>query len=251
MDEPLAEIKKLLVDNEFPIFGTAESASMDDAPKGHRPSDVLPDAKSVLAMGLPVPKGAYLCKGKSVETVWRTHNLYYKNIDAILLRISLLIEEQDETAVPIFGCFPFSVKGKGDLWGFASLVKMAEAAGLGTIGGNGLLFNSTYGPRLILGGVVTTASLPVLTWPIPDEGECPEGCHICQQKCPQNAIDHEGNVDRIACVKHSSKTPIFSHLAKDGEYQPEELERLSLISGADDNNMNTCIECVSECPYCS
>lgn len=250
MEQAISEIKQLLVDNEFPIFGTAESASMEDAPLGHRPSDILPDANSLLAVGLPVPRGAYQFKNKAVENVWRAHNLYYKHIDEIMLKACLLIEEHGDTAVPVFGCYPFSSKGKGDLWGFASLVKMAEAAGLGKYGGNGLLFNSTYGPRLMLGGLVTNASLPELTWPIADEEGCPEGCHICQEKCPQQAIDDQGKVDRIACVKHSSKTPLLSHMIQDVKYAPNELERIVLISSADDNNMNTCIRCVSECPYC-
>lgn len=250
MNQVMKGIKNLLVDSGLPIFGSNESASMENAPRGHRPSEILPKAKSLLAVGLPVPKGAYRFEEKAVENLWRTHTLYYKRIDSIMLRACLLIEEQGHTALPIFGCYPFSLKGKGDLWGFASLVKMAEAAGLGAYGGNGLLFNSTYGPRLMLGGLITTASLPSMTWPAKDQGGCPEGCHICQEKCPQQAIDHKGNVDRIACVKHSSKTPLLSHIIQDGKHAADELEKIVLVSSADANNMNTCIRCVSECPFC-
>ena len=46
-----------------------------------------------------------------------------------------------------------------------SLVRMAEAVGIGAIGKNGLLFHSEYGPRLMLGGVITTAALPKTAWP--------------------------------------------------------------------------------------
>lgn len=250
MDEALETIKSLLIQNNYPLFGIAESSGMENDPQGYGPSDMLPDAKSVLAIGLPVPRGAYQCKGRSIETVWRTHNIYYRNIDAMLLRVSLIIEEKGERAVPVFGCFPFEVKGKGDLWGFASLVKMAEVTGLGKTGRNGLLFNSAYGPRLMLGGVVTTATLPPMTWPERDEKGCPEGCGICREQCPQQAIDKEGKVDRIACVKHSSKTPLLSHLLKDGDYDSEDLNKIFMTASADENNMNTCMECVSACPYC-
>lgn len=250
MEETLTEIKSLLIENNFPLFGVAESSVMENAPLDYRPSDLLSDAQSLLAVGLPVPKGAYQCKGRSIETVWRTHNLYYRNIDAIMLRVSLIIEEQGGTALPVFGCFPFEIKAKGDLWGFASLVKMAEAAGLGKTGGNGLLFNSTYGPRLMLGGVVTSASLPPMTWPERDDKGCPQGCNICQEQCPQQAIDENGKVDRVACVKHSSKTPLFTHLLKSGDYSPHDIKRICLTSSADENNMNTCMNCVSACPYC-
>jgi epoxyqueuosine reductase QueG len=250
MRETLAGIKSLLAQNSFPLFGIAESASMEDAPQGYRPSDLLSGAKSLLAIGLPVPKGAYQCKGRSIETVWRTHSLYYKNIDAISLRVSLLLEEQGGNAVPIFGCFPFELKGLGDFLGYASLVKMAEVAGLGKTGKNGLLFNSTYGPRLMLGGVITTAELPAQTWPEKDESGCPEGCGICQEKCPVKAIAENGEVDRVACVKHSSKAPILSHLLKDKEYDLDELQKINLTTTTDDNNINTCNKCVSACPYC-
>ncbi len=76
------------------------------------------------------------------------------------MRACNLIEEKGEIAVPVYGCFPYNVLGKGDFWGYMSLVKMAEAVGIGKVGKNGLLFNSKYGPRLMLGGIVTTASLP-------------------------------------------------------------------------------------------
>lgn len=250
MNQTVEEIKRFLIHNNIPVFGIAESASMDNAPLGYRPSDILSHAKSLLSIGIPVPKGVYQCKGRSIETLWRTHNVYYRNIDAILLRVSLFIEEQEDTAVPIFGCFPFNVKEKGDLWGFLSLVKMAEAAGLGKTGRNGLLFNSKYGPRLMLGGIVTTASLPSVAWPDKDEKGCPDDCYICQEQCPPKAIDKNGKVDRVTCIKHSSKTPIFSHLMKENSYEPDDLQKINLITSADDNNMNTCIKCVSVCPYC-
>jgi epoxyqueuosine reductase QueG len=57
---------------------------------------------------------------------------------------------------------------------------MAEVTGIGKIGKNGLLFNPRYGPRLMLGGIVTTASLPAIAWPEKDEGGCPQDCYICK-----------------------------------------------------------------------
>jgi epoxyqueuosine reductase len=247
--EIVEEIKSLLAQSNIPVFGIAESSRLENAPSGYRPSDILTDAKSLLSIGTPVPRGAFQCKGRSIETVWRSHNIYYRTIDAILLRVSILIEEQGETAVPVFGCFPFNVKEKGDIWGYVSLVRMAEAAGLGKTGKNGLLFSSRYGPRLILGGIVTTATLPVVSWPHKDEKGCPEGCCVCREQCPAKAINENGNVDRVACIKHSSKTPIFSSLVGVKKHGPDEIEMLNLLTSVDDHNMNTCTQCVSMCPY--
>jgi len=126
---------------------------------------------------------------------------------------------------------------------------MAEAAGLGKIGKNGLLFNSRYGPRLILGGIITTAQLPEMVLPHVEEKGCPEKCFVCQEQCPVGAIGKNGKVDRVACIKHSMKSPLFSYLMKNGSFDPSEIESLNHITGVDDHSIYTCIRCVSKCPY--
>jgi epoxyqueuosine reductase QueG len=127
---------------------------------------------------------------------------------------------------------------------------MAEAVGLGKIGKNGLLFNSVYGPRLMLGGIVTTASLPTLTWPEKDESGCPEDCFICQDICPAKAIDRKGKVDRPACGKHSMQSPLLSFLLKSKEIRVEDISTVFNTAGVDGNSMYTCTKCVSDCPRC-
>ncbi len=126
---------------------------------------------------------------------------------------------------------------------------MAESVGIGKVGKNGLLFNSKYGPRLILGGIVTTASLPIMTWPERDEKGCPEGCHICQEQCPIKAIDKSGRVDRVACIKYSMKSPIFSNFMKIASIGSEDVQVINHLTAVDDHSMYGCIKCVSVCPY--
>ena len=130
-----------------------------------------------------------------------------------------------------------------------NLVRVAEATGIGRIGKNGLLFNSKYGPRLILGGIVTTAKLPFMAWPEKDEKGCPEGCSVCQEVCPVGAIDRSGRVDRIACIKYSMKSPIFSHLMKAGNFGSEDAQMINHVTAVDDHSMYRCIKCVSVCPH--
>jgi epoxyqueuosine reductase QueG len=129
------------------------------------------------------------------------------------------------------------------------LVKMAEAVGIGKVGKNGLLFNSKYGPRLILGGIVTTAELPPIAWPEKDEKGCPEKCFICQEKCPVKAIDKSGKVDRVACTKYSSQSPIFSSMMRTGEIPPQDVQMINHLTAVDDHSIYRCIRCVSVCPY--
>jgi len=239
----------LFAQNHIPVFGIAKAASLEKEPLGYRPSDMLASAESILCLGVPVSKGIFKCKERSEWMYWRAANIYYRSIDAVLMRACSIVEEKGEVAVPIYACFPYDIKGKGDFWAYVSLVKMAEAVGIGKIGKNGLLFNSKYGPRLILGGIVTTALLPTMAWPERDDKGCPEDCFSCQEKCPVKAIDKSGKVDRVACIKYSMKSPIFSNMMKTNKTTPQDVQMINHLTAVDDHSAYQCIKCVSACPY--
>ena len=249
MTHIIEEIKTFFLQNNIPVFGTAKAASLENEPIGYRLSDMLASAKSILCLGIPVPKGVFKCHERSEWMYWRAANIYYRNVDTILMRAASLIEEKNEVAVPIYSCFPYDIKGKGDFWGYVSLVRMAEAARIGKVGKNGLLFNSQYGPRLLLGGIVTTASLPTMTWPERDDKGCPENCFDCQKQCPAGAIDRIGKVNRVACIKYSMKSPIFSNLMGAKDISPEDIQMINHLTAVDDHSMYRCIKCVSICPF--
>jgi len=250
MKDVVNDIKKLLSRASVPVFGTGKSSVLEKAPSGYKPSDMLSSAESILCLGVEVPKGVFHCGERSNEMYWRSANIYYRNMDMILMQVSRIIEEQGETAVPVFGCFPYDVRSPGDFRGYLPLIRMAETAGIGKKGKNGLLFNSKYGPRLILGGIITTAKLPAIDRPERKETGCPAECSVCQEQCPVNAIDKDGKVDRFACVKYSMKSPIFSYFMRTGEFDQSEAEMLNHLTSVDDHSMYSCIKCVSSCPYC-
>ena len=249
MTNIIEEIANLFSRNNIPVFGSINARSLEKEPSGYRPSDMLSSAQSILCFGLPVPKGIFQCQERSEWMYWRAANVYYRNIDAVLMRVCSIVEEKGEIAVPVFGCFPYDIKGKGDFWGCMSLVRMAEAVGMGRVGKNGLLFHSKYGPRLMLGGIVTTASLPSMTWPEKDDKGCPENCFVCQEQCPVKAIDKTGRVDRVACIKYSMRSPIFSNLMKAGNFGSEDVQMINHLAAVDDHSMYRCIKCVSLCPH--
>jgi epoxyqueuosine reductase QueG len=249
MKKIVEELTNLSAQNNIPVFGIAKAGSLENEPSGYRPSDMLTSAESIFCFGIPVPKGIFKCEERSESMYWRTASIYYRKIDAVLMQIANLIEEKREIAVPIYGCFPYDIKGKGDFWGYLSLMKMGEAAGIGKVGKNGLLFSSKYGPRLLLGGIVTTASLPSMAWPEKDETGCPKDCFVCQDQCPVKAIDKSGKVDRVACLKYSMKSPIFSSMMKTGEIPPQDVQMINHVTAVDDHSIYQCIKCVSVCPY--
>ena len=136
------ELKVFFSESNIPVFGIARVDPLESEPSGYRPSDFLASTESILCIGLPIPRGIFQCVGRSEWMYWRAANAYYRNIDTVLTRAAGIIEEKGEVAVPVYGCFPYDIKGKGDFWGYLSLIKMAEAAGIGKLGKNGLLFNA-------------------------------------------------------------------------------------------------------------
>ena len=249
MKEIIEEMKNLFAQNNIPVFGITNASSVQGEPSGHRPHDMLASARTILCLGMPVPKGIFKCEERSEWMYWRAASIYYRNIDMVLMRACNIIEEKGEVAVPIYACFPYDIKGKGDFWAYMSLVKMAEAVGIGKVGKNGLLFSSKYGPKLLLGGIVTTASLPAMAWPEKDEIGCPEDCYICQKQCPVKAIDNRGKVDRVACIKYSMRSPIFSNMMKTNKMTPQDVQMINHLTAVDDHSAYRCIKCVSVCPY--
>jgi len=249
MKEIIEEMTNLFALNDIPAFGITDASSLKDEPFGYRPYDMIASAESILCLGIPVPKGIFECRKRSEWMYWRAANIYYRQLDAVLMRVASIIEQEGEVAVPVYGCFPYTIKGKGDFWGYMSLIRMAEAAGIGRVGKNGLLFNSKYGPRLLLGGIVTTASLPNIAWPEKDGEGCPKECFACQEQCPVKAIDKSGKVDRVACIKYSMRSPIFSNLMKTGNFGSEDVQMINHLTAVDDHSMYRCIKCVSVCPY--
>ena len=73
---------------------------------------------------------------------------------------------------------------------------LAVRAGLGFIGRNHLLIHPDLGPEILLGELVTTATLE------PDEpgqGDC-GGCDLCLRACPTGALRCDGFLDARDCI---------------------------------------------------
>jgi epoxyqueuosine reductase QueG len=88
-----------------------------------------------------------------------------------------------------------------------------------------------------------------MAWPDRDGKGCPEDCYICQEQCPVKAIDKSGKVDRVACIKYSMRSPIFSIFMKDGNFGSEDVQMINHVTAVDDHSMYRCIKCVAVCPY--
>ena len=103
MKQIISELKTFFSRNHIPVFGITRAKSLENEPLGYRPSDMLASTKSILCLGIPVPKGIFKCQERSEWMYWRAANIYYRNIDAILMQVARIIEEKGEIAVPVYG----------------------------------------------------------------------------------------------------------------------------------------------------
>ena len=103
MDKYMGQLKAFFPENNISVFGFAPASSLETEPPGSRPSDLLPGAETLICLGLPIPRGIFKSRGKALRLYWRTANIYYRQIDALLLQAARLLEENGETAVPVFG----------------------------------------------------------------------------------------------------------------------------------------------------
>jgi epoxyqueuosine reductase len=244
---------QILAENEnLAALGFAPASDLDGEPAGHRPADLLPGARSLISFAIPVPRAVYRAPAHTADMVCRTQSLLYRRLDSIAVRIAGLLEEQGEQALPIFGCAPMEINRNGDVAGFFNQIRMGQAAGIGVMGRNGLLINSRYGSRLMLGGVLTTAILPGLRRTGRKEPGCPVHCRICVEACPVVAIDpDEPKIHIMRCLAHTSRTPLMSRLgfAVRRALRPESAARLMNQTALDEHTLNVCSRCVALCPY--
>lgn len=192
------EIKEIFINFGAEVCGIANVDLFSDAPKGFRPTDIYPDCKSVIVFAKKIPKGlAYV----SSRIIYQHFNsISPVELDIIAYLASNEIEETYHgIAVPIPSDGPYdywdaqNMEGRGII----SMKHAAVLAGIGSLGKSTLLLNSQYGNMLNIGAVLTNLNLPSDT---PAENICIEGCSLCIDNCPVNAIN-EHSVDQKLCRK--------------------------------------------------
>ncbi|MBN2115601.1 MAG: hypothetical protein JW730_03470 [Anaerolineales bacterium] len=246
------EIHKIAQEENVSVFGTGPASEMADEPPGFRPEDFLPGTQSLICFGIAMPRGVYDTPAYNLETVWRSQNLMYRRLDTLSLHFATLLEENGFRAIPIYGCMPLGVNEKGTVVGILNQLRMAEIVKIGVIGRNGLLLHSLYGSRLMLGGLLTTASLPAMHYPENEETGCPPDCQICSEACPVNAIMPERKQVKIMrCLRYTSRTPLMSRLkfALLRARNKRAAARYMSLNSFDEHTFHICSKCVALCPY--
>ena len=231
------------LDGRVAAIGFAPVARFDDAPEKHHPATVCRGARTVIAFGIPVPRGIFSSPDYNLYGLHRSYHTVYRQLDEIALGLSNFIESQGRHHAMMVPSYAPMVFQGYEPWGLISLKHAAVRAGLGAFGRSGQMYHPTHGSRLRLAAVVTSAELS--GDPVIDKDPCPAHCRACQQRCPAGAFAPDGQFQKMTCLAHTIKHAIYP-LALKGDNARKHLERVINTAGYD--YWLDCDECMKVCP---
>ena len=213
------------------LFGIADTKAYGEkAPEGHRPADVMKDARSIVLIGarmLDSPLDGLPATAKEY-----TANFHIANaeLNRALFETAGYLERRGNKAFPIpYKEMPgWNLENRpalllkslrhvmeapvlrnvvgATLWENLSYWHMAVEAGMGELGVNNLLLVPGHGAWVRLVALLTDARLKAGT---PAEaGLCrPQVCgYACFKACPVGALSKDGlPTDKVKCLKHYLK----------------------------------------------
>ena len=173
-------------------FSTVKADNLNSRlPRGHRPEDLMPEAESVLVhvTALKHTIGRYRPGG------W--WNNRYQHVKAVNEAVSDFLARVGFRAV----CPSPWGHNRRTLMPKLQFKPAAFLAGLGWIGKNNLLIHPEFGPRIVIGVVITDARLEEARRPVM-ANRCGD-CDLCLHVCPVGALGPSG-FDRFRCY-HRNK----------------------------------------------
>jgi epoxyqueuosine reductase len=216
------------------LFGIAGARAYGEkAPEGHRPTDFLKEARSVLIIGskmldlpldrLPQTRQEYTANFHIVNT----------DLNNRLYHLAGLLEQRGFKAFPLpykempgwnLEKRPAAVltalrhlipvpmvhdRVNSLLWENLSYRHVAAEAGLGELGVNNLLLTPEHGPRVRFVALLTDVELEPGE-PVGTKLCVPERCgYACVRACPAGALKEDGSpTDKASCLKYYIKLGI-------------------------------------------
>lgn len=177
---------------------------------GNKPQDFMPGIRSVIVIGVVIPKGCVrpLPQGRAEYT--NTLMAGTATLRVIAFRVARDLEKEGYEAalVPIEGSeFGMWYTDKETLRADISLKYAAWLAGLGSYGLNQLLITREAGPRIRMTAILTDAPLEPdhPTEPTLIRSEC-AACQICVKVCPVGALSADGTIRPQVCRDYMFST---------------------------------------------
>lgn len=204
------QLHKTALDMGADIFGVTDVRVFEDPEyTGNSPLDIMEDARSVIVLGVAVPRGSIenLPRGRAEYT--NTLMAGTATIRVIAYRLARLIEKEGykATIVPTEGSeFGYWYADRETLMASMSIKYAAYRAGLGNYGINHLLITDEFGSRVRMTAIVTDAPLKgsdVPPRPLLNK-DCKD-CMKCVEACPAAAFTADGEIRRERCAEYMFK----------------------------------------------
>lgn len=193
-------IKQLILSCGADVCGIAGIERFSDVPIGFSPCDIYKDCKSVITIGIAIPKGLTKVESRIIYGHFNGNSCI--EVDRVALKAAKELEKR-------FGCFavPLPCDSPYEYWdsdtftgrGLISMKHAAVFSGLGSLGKNTLLINPVYGNLLTIGAILTDLELES------DElcsDLCINCCTRCLDSCPVHAIQN-GSVNQKLCRNYA------------------------------------------------
>ena len=201
------------------------------APKLMAPQSIFPEARSVIAVAMRIPRGTY--RGIEEGTHWHNYTFYSYNKLNTLFRPHLsyelccFIEDHGYEAEPHFPAVPEGngttrepvAEGKLPPDVVCSVRVIAAGCGIGEIGYSKVFLTKRFGPRVRLGLIFTDAELE--PDPILDTGDICLHCGACVRECPGNAVPSVKDIDKRLEIDYGE------YVNEDGGFLPVTLTNTS------------------------
>ena len=190
-------VKQIGISAGASVVGIAASKDFGMAPDGFKPTDVLPECRSVIVLGTAFSPEIL----NDIAGYTESRNTMLTSMTSMAKEVAKQVKTGGYKTKAISAAGGKWVEGDGrkEQFGFISLKHAAEIAGLGVIGKNYLLTNPQYGNLLWLSAVLTDAELT------PDKritsAMC-RGCNICVEACPAGALNDLASFGKKGCSKY-------------------------------------------------
>jgi len=201
MSDLTERVRRAAMEAGADLVGFAPVSRFDLAPAEVHPTTIFPPTRTVIAVAVRQPRGTLKAveEGAYFQAYTADAYWYLNEVMApqILRRVTMLLEEEGYTSVPVHNPFyPHSGRKLRDDHvagpdGIVSLRVVGVAAGLGELGHSKLLLTPQFGPRQRVFAVFTDVELaptPLFT------GAVCDGCLACARECEACAIGDERSV---------------------------------------------------------
>jgi epoxyqueuosine reductase len=235
-------LKKEAKKNGFAVSGISNLDMLRGLPYGKidfvgdlkTPEEELPKVKSVMLLGIQAWDPAFnivvnssklrLSRMQKPKIPLESFQLYYQIAGSKAWKIVSYLQKRGYQAIPSFS-IPLKIA--------------AVKCGLGCQGKNTLLINPTYGPRIRLVSVLTTAELDA---DVPFKQNLCKDCELCVLACPAKALEPY-KLKPYKCMVFASENP----RSRKVPMETRVLEK-KLVKRPTDSSFIECSICLEACP---